>query len=182
MNSKLQWYVRDGKQTQGPFTEDELQLLAKNGKISVNCQLSSPTVTNGEWRGLEIIPGLADLINVDDRKFLMLKSGNYAATKAEKKAARGLPINQSANAQGWFSWGRLFGILSILLALVSCVSYARPVWTIVLALFALIVGTLGFFASASGGGKGIRFSIGGIILAAIGLIVGGTAVTLGFLR
>jgi hypothetical protein len=178
MNVKLQWFVRDGNKTQGPFTQEELQLLAKNGKISDACELSSPTLNNGEWCGIEILPGLADLINVDDRKFLMLKSGNYAATKAEKPAARDRRPNQSASVPGWFSWGRAFGVLAILLALVSYSLYQRPVWTIVCAACALVVGTIGFFASASSGGKGIRYSIGGIILSTIGLILGGIALTL----
>lgn len=178
MNVKLQWFVRDGNKTQGPFTEEELQLLAKNGKISDACELSSPTVTNGEWRGLEIVPGLADLINVDDRRSLMLKSGNYSATKAEKSAAKGRQPNQSASVPGWFSWGRAFGAFAILLAFVSYSLYQHPVWTIVCAACALVMGTLGFFASASSSGKGIRFSIGGIILATIGLILGGITLTL----
>ncbi len=176
MSQNQKWHLREGNKIQGPFTEEELQLLAKSGKISVDCEFASETVTKGQWKDINILPGLAELIDIDGRKFLMLKSGNYAAAKAEQPPA--LKANQSAR----FGMGNIFGSIAMTLAVLSLGIFQRPVLTIVIALFAMLFGTIGFFASTSSQGQGIKVSIAGIILGGIGLILGGILVTWNFIR
>jgi GYF domain 2 len=169
MSTSSKWFIREGNKMQGPFTEDELQLLAKSGKISSECMVARNNGSNQEWLNIDALPGLAELIDIDGRKFLMLKSGNYAATKATKSQSQ-----SSQTAPRRLSLGGIFGAVAIVFAVLSLVLYQRFGLAIPFGIIAFFAGAFGFFSAASTGGYGIRISFVGLILGVIGLILSGT--------